>query len=95
MPRPAIAANWCAALAGGCLTRCVMRYLEAGKRHMVRFTLNGQMVEGEAEPRLLLSDFLRQTLGAHEMARGPADNPFYRATGKLLGVHLRLLHSQS
>ena len=41
-----------------------MRYLEAGKRHSVRFTLNGRSVEGEAEPRLLLSDFLRQTLGA-------------------------------
>ena len=42
-----------------------MRYLEAGKRHAVRFTLNGELVEGEAEPRLLLSDFLRQTLGAY------------------------------
>jgi 2-furoyl-CoA dehydrogenase 2Fe-2S iron sulfur subunit len=41
-----------------------MRYLEAGKRHTVRFTLNGRSVEGEAEPRLLLSDFLRQHLGA-------------------------------
>ena len=41
-----------------------MRYLEAGKRHTVRFTLNGRAVEGDAEPRLLLSDFLRQTLGA-------------------------------
>jgi 2-furoyl-CoA dehydrogenase 2Fe-2S iron sulfur subunit len=42
-----------------------MHYLEAGKRHAVRFTLNGQSVEGEAEPRLLLSDFLRQHLGAY------------------------------
>ena len=41
-----------------------MQYLEAGKRHPVRFTLNGREVEGEAEPRLLLSDFLRQHLGA-------------------------------
>jgi 2-furoyl-CoA dehydrogenase 2Fe-2S iron sulfur subunit len=41
-----------------------MRYLEAGKRHSVTFRLNGRAVEGEAEPRLLLSDFLRQTLGA-------------------------------
>jgi 2-furoyl-CoA dehydrogenase 2Fe-2S iron sulfur subunit len=30
----------------------------------VRFTLNGQVVEGEAEPRTLLSDFLRQQIGA-------------------------------
>ncbi len=41
-----------------------MRYLEAGKRHTVRLTLNGQAAEGEAEPRQLLSDFLRQQLGA-------------------------------
>ncbi|MBC8242183.1 MAG: (2Fe-2S)-binding protein [Alphaproteobacteria bacterium] len=41
-----------------------MRYLEAGQRHKVSFTLNGSAVEGEAEPRLLLSDFLRQHLGA-------------------------------
>jgi 2-furoyl-CoA dehydrogenase 2Fe-2S iron sulfur subunit len=41
-----------------------MRYLEAGKKHTVRFTLNGRVVEGDGEPRLLLSDFLRQTLGA-------------------------------
>ncbi len=41
-----------------------MRYLEAGRRHRVNFTLNGRAVEGEAEPRLLLSDFLRQHLGA-------------------------------
>ena len=41
-----------------------MRYLEAGQRHKVSFTLNGHAVEGEAEPRLLLSDFLRQHLGA-------------------------------
>jgi 2-furoyl-CoA dehydrogenase 2Fe-2S iron sulfur subunit len=30
----------------------------------VRFTLNGRTVEGDVEPRLLLSDFLRHTLGA-------------------------------
>ena len=42
-----------------------MRYLEAGKRHSLRFTLNGQSVEGEVEPRLLLTDFLRLHLGAY------------------------------
>lgn len=36
----------------------------AERRHVVRFTLNGMPVEGEAEPRLLLSDFLRYQLGA-------------------------------
>ena len=38
--------------------------LKAGARHPVRFTLNGREVAGEAEPRLLLSDFLRHALGA-------------------------------
>jgi 2-furoyl-CoA dehydrogenase 2Fe-2S iron sulfur subunit len=38
--------------------------LKAGARHVVRFTLNGRDVAGEAEPRLLLSDFLRHVLGA-------------------------------
>ena len=41
-----------------------MPRLSAGERHRVRFTLNGRPVEGEAEPRLLLSDFLRHVLGA-------------------------------
>src|SRR5215470_13303250 len=40
-----------------------MPRLNAGSRHRVRFTLNGQPVEGEAEPRLLLTDFLRHVLG--------------------------------
>ncbi len=39
-----------------------MRHLSAGQRHTVRFTLNGKPVEGEAEPRMLLSDFLRHVL---------------------------------
>jgi 2-furoyl-CoA dehydrogenase 2Fe-2S iron sulfur subunit len=33
-------------------------------RHRVSVILNGRPAEGEAEPRLLLSDFLRHTLGA-------------------------------
>ena len=37
--------------------------LAAGRRHRVRVTLNGKRVEAEAEPRLLLHDFLRHTLG--------------------------------
>ncbi|MBT1510152.1 (2Fe-2S)-binding protein [Bradyrhizobium sp. SRL28] len=41
-----------------------MNRLEADARHPVRFTLNGKAVEAEAEPRTLLSDFLRQQLGA-------------------------------
>ncbi len=41
-----------------------MPRLSATQRHTIRFTLNGQPVQGEAEPRLLLSDFLRHELGA-------------------------------
>ena len=37
--------------------------LSARERHRVRLTLNGEAVEGEAEPRLLLHDFLRHVLG--------------------------------
>ncbi len=40
-----------------------MPRLSAAQRHRVRFTLNGRTVEGEAEPRLLLHDFLRHVLG--------------------------------
>ena len=40
-----------------------MQRLEAGARHRVRFTLNGRAVEGDAEPRMLASDFLRHVLG--------------------------------
>lgn len=39
-----------------------MRRLSADDTHMVRFRLNGEPVEGRAEPRMLLSDFLRQVL---------------------------------
>lgn len=38
--------------------------LTIGKRHPVAVTLNGHPVTAEAEPRMLLSDFLRQCLGA-------------------------------
>jgi 2-furoyl-CoA dehydrogenase 2Fe-2S iron sulfur subunit len=41
-----------------------MTRLRANARHPVRFTLNGKAVEAEAEPRTLLSDFLRLQLGA-------------------------------
>jgi 2-furoyl-CoA dehydrogenase 2Fe-2S iron sulfur subunit len=40
-----------------------MPRLSAGERHRVRLSLNGQPAEGEAEPRMLLSDFLRHVLG--------------------------------
>jgi len=41
-----------------------MPRLNANRRHTVAFTLNGRTVSGEAEPRLLLTDFLRHILGA-------------------------------
>ena len=41
-----------------------MSRLQAGHRHPVRFSLNGSPCAGEAEPRLLLTDFLRHQVGA-------------------------------
>jgi 2-furoyl-CoA dehydrogenase 2Fe-2S iron sulfur subunit len=41
-----------------------MRLLKEGERHRVRFTLNGELVEGLAEPRMLLTDFIRHVIGA-------------------------------
>jgi 2-furoyl-CoA dehydrogenase 2Fe-2S iron sulfur subunit len=40
-----------------------MSRLQAGGRHPVHFSLNGQPCAGDAEPRLLLTDFLRQQIG--------------------------------
>jgi 2-furoyl-CoA dehydrogenase 2Fe-2S iron sulfur subunit len=37
--------------------------LNAEQRHPVRFTLNDRAVEAEAEPRMLLTDFIRHELG--------------------------------
>jgi 2-furoyl-CoA dehydrogenase 2Fe-2S iron sulfur subunit len=41
-----------------------MPRLTASSPHRVSFKLNGRAVSGEAEPRMLLSDFIRQVLGA-------------------------------
>src|SRR5215831_11723437 len=40
-----------------------MPRLTADTRHRVRFELNGRSVESDAEPRMLLTDFLRHNLG--------------------------------
>jgi len=40
-----------------------MPRLSADRRHRIRLEVNGQPVEGEAEPRMLLTDFLRHVLG--------------------------------
>ena len=41
-----------------------MPRLNAGSLHRVSFRLNGQAVSGQAEPRMLLSDFIRHVIGA-------------------------------
>jgi len=41
-----------------------MPRLSAASPHRVSFTLNGRAVAGQAEPRMLLSDFIRHVLGA-------------------------------
>jgi 2-furoyl-CoA dehydrogenase 2Fe-2S iron sulfur subunit len=41
-----------------------MRRVNRDQRTRIRLTLNGRAVSAEAEPRMLLSDFLRQALGA-------------------------------
>jgi 2-furoyl-CoA dehydrogenase 2Fe-2S iron sulfur subunit len=41
-----------------------MTRLPSTARHQIGFTLNGKPVESEAEPRMLLTDFLRQQIGA-------------------------------
>ena len=40
-----------------------MTRLRAAQRHPVRFSLNGKPCAGEAEPRTLLTDFLRHHIG--------------------------------
>jgi len=40
-----------------------MPRLSAERRHRIRIEVNGKPVEGEAEPRMLLTDFLRHVLG--------------------------------
>ncbi|MGA9202819.1 MAG: 2Fe-2S iron-sulfur cluster-binding protein, partial [Pseudolabrys sp.] len=39
-----------------------MPRMSADANHCIRFKLNGRMVEADAEPRMLLTDFLRYNL---------------------------------
>ena len=39
-----------------------MPRMSADANHRIRFKLNGRMVEADAEPRMLLTDFLRYNL---------------------------------
>ena len=41
-----------------------MPRLSASSQHRIRFALNGRLVWGFAEPRMLLSDFIRHVIGA-------------------------------
>src|SRR5215470_9771095 len=41
-----------------------MRRVNKDERPRVGFTLNGRAVSGDAEPRMLLSDYLRHVIGA-------------------------------
>lgn len=41
-----------------------MKKFSHEERHQVKITLNSEVVEGIAEPRLLLTDFLRHEIGA-------------------------------
>jgi 2-furoyl-CoA dehydrogenase 2Fe-2S iron sulfur subunit len=41
-----------------------MPRLNLDRQHCIGFQLNGQSVTGEAEPRMLLTDFLRHEIGA-------------------------------
>ena len=41
-----------------------MSHLPANRRHAVQFMLDGKPCGGEAEPRMLLTDFLRHEIGA-------------------------------
>jgi 2-furoyl-CoA dehydrogenase 2Fe-2S iron sulfur subunit len=41
-----------------------MPRLTSAHRHPINFLLNGNVVSGEAEPRMLLTDFLRHEIGA-------------------------------
>lgn len=41
-----------------------MSRLPLGQRHSIQFKLNGKPCRGEAEPRMLLTDFLRHQVGA-------------------------------
>ena len=41
-----------------------MRRVNKDERARIAFTLNGRIVSGDAEPRMLLTDFLRHVIGA-------------------------------
>src|SRR5690348_8150001 len=66
-----------------------MPRLSADARHIVRLTVNGRAVEGEAEPRMLLSDFLRHRLGLTGTHVGCEHGVCGACTVRLDGVAVR------
>ena len=47
-----------------------MKRFGANGRHSVSLVVNGTQRRGEAEPRMLLSDFLRHEIGIERYPRG-------------------------
>ena len=41
-----------------------MTRMSAEQRHRIRFTLNGEAIDHDCEPRMLLTDFIRHEIGA-------------------------------
>ena len=66
-----------------------MPVLNADARHTVTITLNGRPRNGQAHPRLLLSDFLRHELGAHGTRVGCEHGVCGACTVRLDGVAVR------
>lgn len=66
-----------------------MLELKEGQRHLVEFSLNGRPARGHAEPRMLLSDFLRQELGCAELHVGCEHGVCGACTILLDGIPIR------
>ena len=66
-----------------------MKRLDATNRHRVSLTLNGRAATGWAEPRMLLSDFLRHELGATGTHVGCEHGVCGACTARLDGVPVR------
>jgi 2-furoyl-CoA dehydrogenase 2Fe-2S iron sulfur subunit len=66
-----------------------MATLSRGRRHAVTIELNGSAATGYAEPRMLLSDFLRDELGATGTHVGCEQGVCGACTVRLDGVAVR------
>ena len=72
-----------------------MPRLSAQASHRVRFELNGRVVEGDAEPRLLLTDFLRHVLGMTGTHVGCEHGVCGACTVEIDGVPARAMAAQA